>query len=272
MSRRKLGAELRRLRVACDLTIEAVADTLECAPSKISRIETGVNGVTPRDVRDLLTIYGVTGPSRDELVRVARSAREKGWWHLFPTVVDGGYVGMEAVASSIRQFDAQTVPSLLRTPDYHRAICRAIRPSIPEAGVEQRVRALTIRQDLLTADDPIEAWMVIDEAALRRPIGCESTMRGQLEHLVEVCDLPNVTVQVLPFEAGAHAGMSGPITILGFPEVGDPDMVYVETLVGGSFLERLEDRRRYLTAFDHVRTAAARPEDSVALLAKLAKE
>ncbi|GAB3148306.1 helix-turn-helix transcriptional regulator [Micromonospora sonneratiae] len=270
--RRRLGAELRRLRDEADVTIDVVAERLGCSASKISRIETGHTSATPRDVRDMLSIYGIVGEQSDELVQIAREARQKGWWHPYSTVLTGSYVGLEAAASSLRAYEPQVVPGLMQTEDYAKAMIRAARPDITAKEVEQRVRVRLGRQSLLSQDDPIDLWAVLDEAVLSRPVGGDAVMRAQLEALVEVAELPNVTIQVLPFEAGAHAGMDGTFSILDFPEPGDPEVVYAENATGGLFLEKPEDLQKYIFIFDYIRAAAIRPEESVALIASLAKE
>lgn len=270
--RRRLGAELRRHREAAGITIEVVADRLECSASKISRIETGHTTATPRDVRDMLLIYGVTGPESDELVQIAREARQKGWWHPYSTVLVGAYVGLEAAASSIRQYEQQVVPGLLETEEYAFAMIRAARPDFTVEQVQQRVRVRMSRQSLLTQDDPVDLWVVLDEAVLSRPVGGDEVMCRQLQRLVEAAQLPNVTIQILPFSVGAHAGMDGTFTILSFPDAGDPDVVYAENATGGLFLEKSDELQKYSFIFDHVRAAAMRPEESVAHIAKLAEE
>jgi transcriptional regulator with XRE-family HTH domain len=267
-----LGAELRRRREAAGVTIEVVAERLECSASKISRMETGHTSATPRDVRDLLEIYGVRGPEAEELVQISREARQKGWWHPYSTVLTGAYVGLEAAASSVRAYEQQVIPGLLQTEDYARAMIRAARPDIAEDEVDRRVRVRLGRQSLLSQDDPLELRVVLDEAVVSRPVGGDEVMRAQLQRLVEAADLPNVTLQVLPFEVGAHAGMDGTFAILDFPEPSDPDAVYAENATGGLFLEKGEELRKYIFIFDHIRAAALSPEESSALLAKLAKE
>lgn len=270
--RRRLGAELRRRREAAGVTIEGVAERLECSASKVSRIETGHTTATPRDVRDMLGIYGVLGVECEELVQIAREARQKGWWHPYSTVLTGAYVGLEQAANSVRAYEQQVVPGLLQTEEYAKAMIRAARPDITADEVERRVRVRLNRQSLLTQDDPIDLWVVLDEAVISRPVGGDTVMCAQLERLVEAAELPNVTVQVLPFEAGAHAGMDGTFAILDFPEPSDPDVVYAENATGGLFLEKSEELRKYVFIFDHIRAAALRPEESVAVIAKLAEE
>lgn len=270
--RRRLGFELRRLREGAGLTIDQVAERLACSASKISRIETGQTGVSPRDVRDLLGIYGVTGAECDELVQIARDARQKGWWHPYSTVLTSAYVGLETEAVSIRAYEQQVVPGLLQTEEYARAMIRVARPEIGTDEVERRVHVRMRRQSLLGGSDPVELWAVLDEAVLSRPVGGDAVMRRQLERLFEAASLPRITLQVLPFSVGAHAGMDGTFTILNFFERADTSVVFAENATGGLFLEKQDELRKYHEIFDHVTAAALRPEESVALIARLAKE
>ena len=268
--RRRLSSELRRLRESARLTIEEVSEKLECSASKISRMETGHVGVTPRDARDMLELYGIAEDEREALVQLAREARKKGWWHAYNEVFTGAFVGLESEASSLRAFQALLVPGLLQTEDYTRAVIRAIRPDAGEADIEQRVAARLARQRLLTCADPPEYWAVIDEGALRRTVGGPEVMRAQLRRLGEVAALPNVTLQVVPFRAGAHSGLEGPFLILGFPEQADPDVVYVENTSMGVYLEQYADVRRYTLMFDHLRAAALKPDDTIGLIDSIA--
>lgn len=270
--RRRLGLELRRLRESSGLTIEAVADRLECSSSKISRIETGHTGVTPRDVRDMLAIYGLAGPAADELVQVARDARQKGWWHLYGTVLTGAYVGLEAAASSIHSYEVQVIPGLLQTETYARTVLRAGGPGRSETEVDRRVRVRMARQSLLVQEDPLDLWVVLDETIFHRLVGGSAVMREQLDHLVRSSARPNVTIQVLPFSAGAHVAMEGSFTILGYDEPADPDVVFAENAAGGLFLEKDEELQRYRYIFDHLRATAMPPEESVAFIAARVKE
>jgi len=258
------------LRESARLTIEEVSEKLECSASKISRMETGHVGVTPRDARDMLELYGIAEDEREALVQLAREARKKGWWHAYNEVFTGAFVGLESEASSLRAFQALLVPGLLQTEDYTRAVIRAIRPDAGEADIEQRVAARLARQRLLTCADPPEYWAVIDEGALRRTVGGPEVMRAQLRRLGEVAALPNVTLQVVPFRAGAHSGLEGPFLILGFPEQADPDVVYVENTSMGVYLEQYADVRRYTLMFDHLRAAALKPDDTIGLIDSIA--
>jgi transcriptional regulator with XRE-family HTH domain len=272
LRRRQLGMELRRLREAAGVTIDQVADRLECSGSKISRIETGQTGVTPRDVRDMLSIYGVDVEYAETLLRIAREARQKGWWQLYGDVLTSAYVGLEAAADQVRSYEALVVPGLLQTEDYASTMIRTARPDISLAEVDKRVRVRMSRQSLLTQDDPLDLWVVLDEAVLHRPVGGAEVMRRQLRHLAETAELANVTLQVLPFAAGAHAGMDGTFTILLYDESADQNFVFASNAAGGLFLEKDEELQRYEFIFDYLRAHALRPDDSVSMIVKLAKE
>jgi transcriptional regulator with XRE-family HTH domain len=268
--RRRLSGELRRLRDQAQLTIDDVAEKLSCSASKISRIETGHVGVTPRDTRDMLKLYGVEPDQLEALVQLAKEARRKGWWHSYNEVFTGAFVGLEAETSSLRAYQALLVPGLLQTEDYMRAVIRAARPDATEAHVEKRVKARLARQRLLTDIDPPRYWAVIDEAVLCRMVGGPKVMHAQLNWLIARASLPHVTIQVLPFSAGAHAGMEGPFLILGFPEQADPDVVYVDNTTAGIYLEEPAEILRYTLMFDHLRAAALAPDDTLTRIASAA--
>jgi transcriptional regulator with XRE-family HTH domain len=270
--RRRLGAELRRYRDAAGVTIDVVADRLGCSPSKVSRIETGHTSATPRDVKDMLDIYGIDGATSDELVQIAREARQKGWWHPFSTVLTGAYVGLEAAAKSIRAYEQQVIPGLLQTDKYAIALIRAARLGDSDQEIEQRVRVRMARQALLIQDDPIDLWVVLDEAVVSRPVGGDGVMREQLLRLAEMADLPNVTLQILPFAAGAHAGMDGTFSILDFPDAEDPDVVFVENATGGLFLEKADELRKYNVIFESIQASALSREESRNMIGTLAEE
>lgn len=265
--RRRLAAELRRLRDRSQLTIDDVATKLKCSASKISRIETGHTGVSPKDARELLRLYGVPDDELEALVQLAREASKKGWWHVYQEVFTGAFVGLEADASSLRAYQALLVPGLLQTQDYMRAVIRAARPDATPAEVDKRVQARLARQQLLLEPDPPRYWAVIDEAVLCRSVGGAEVMADQLRALTVRATLPHVTIQVLPFSAGAHAGMEGPFLILSFPEQVDPDVVYVDNTAAGIYLEDPAEILRYTLMFDHLRAAALSPDDSLTVIA-----
>jgi transcriptional regulator with XRE-family HTH domain len=270
--RRRLGMELRRLREQAGITIDTVAERLDFSASKVSRIETGQTGASATDVQSMLTLYGVTGPTAEDLVQVAREARVRGWWLRYGHVLTGAYVGLEAGANSICAYEAQLVPGLMQTEDYARRVIRATRPLISDEELDSRIYIRTVRQSLLDRDEPIDFWAVLDEAVFHRMVGNPSIMRTQLEKLVAVSDRPNVTIQVLPFAVGAHIGMDGTFAILEYEEVADPDIVFAENAAGGLLLEKDDELQRYKFIFDRLQSIALSPNDSVAFMAARARE
>jgi transcriptional regulator with XRE-family HTH domain len=272
LRRRQLGHELRRLREASGATIDQVAERLSCSASKISRIETGQSGISQREVRDIVAAYGVGGAPAEALVEMAREAKQRGWWQLYGAVLTSAYVGLEAAADEIRSYEVLVVPGLMQTEDYARAMIRAARPDIGDDEVEQRVRVRMNRQSLLTQDDPLNVSVVLDEAVLHRPVGGPGVMRRQLERLCEVAVLPNVTLQVLPFAAGAHGGMDGTFSMLLFHEPTNHDLVFAANAAGGLFLEKEDEVKRYAVIFNLLRSSALPPPESAEMIAALAKE
>jgi hypothetical protein len=272
LRRRQLGQELRRLREVSGATIDQVAVKLRCSASKISRIETGMSGISQREVRDILDAYGVLGDHVEVLVEMAREAKQRGWWQLYGSVLTSAYVGMESAADEIWSYEVLVVPGLLQTADYARAMIRAARPDDTDEEIEQRVRVRMNRQSLLGQDDPLTFTVVLDEAVLRRPVGGPWVMRRQLERLCEAAELPSVTLQVLPFSAGAHAGMDGTFTMLRYRESADQDVVFAANAAGGLFLEKDEELDRYALIFELLRARALTPSESVEMIEGLAKE
>ena len=274
--RRRLGSELRRLRDAAGLTLEHAAAALECSVSKVSRMETARVLIRGRDVRDLLDLYGVRDEAvRDALLTLARDARQQGWWHSAHSGVVPSwfevYVELEADACDISGYEPQFVPGLLQVAEYSRAVL-AKGIGVARAQVEQGVALRLDRQRRLVADGSPALWFVVDEAVLRRPVGGADVMRGQLDRLLTTADLTHVTLQVLPFSAGAYSGMGPAFSMLSFPDPADPTVVYVEQLFSGLYLEKAEEIERYTLALNHLQAAALSPEDSIALIAKVAKE
>ncbi|MGH3437685.1 MAG: helix-turn-helix domain-containing protein [Sciscionella sp.] len=270
--RRRLASELRRLRDRAGLTIDEVGEKLECSASKVSRIETGQVGVTPRDARDMLALYGIGSDECEALVQLARQARQKGWWQAYSEVFTGAFVGLESEAASLRTFQALLVPGLLQTEEYVRAVIKSIRPDALEAQVERRVAGRMKRQRLLTEPDPPEYWAVLDEAVLHRIVGGADVQQRQLRRLCEWAALPHVTLQIVPFGVGAHPGMEGPFLILSFPEPADPDVVYVENTTTGVYLEEQSDVKTYTLMFDHLRASALGPDESLETVAATADQ
>jgi transcriptional regulator with XRE-family HTH domain len=273
--RRRLALELRRLREAARLTCEEVAEHLECSASKISRVETGRVSVSPRDVRDMLELYGVPADQRESLVQLARDSRQKGWWHAYSDTMQpqmATYIGLESAASEIRIYEVSLIPGLLQTEDYARAVIRAGMVNSPAEDIERRVSLLMARQPAVVRDDPPKVWAVLDEAALRRRVGGSGLMRLQLEHLLAQAALPNVAVQVIPFAGGAHPAMGRPFIILVFPERVDTDVVYLEDLTSALYLEDVAEVDRYNVFFNHLRATALSFDDSAALITSVLKE
>lgn len=272
--RRRLGMELRRLREAAGLMIEDVARHLECSMSRVSRIETGKSMARVRDVRDMIDLYDLpAGSRREELLTLAKDAQQRGWWTEYESVLSAGldtYVGLEASAASLRTFQTHLVHGLLQTEEYARALIRCSRPGESPDNVDRRIALRTRRQAMLRESHGLELWAVFDEAVLRRPIGGPAVMRAQLERLLAAGELPGVTIQVLPFARGEHAGVEGPFTIIGFADPTDLDVVYVDCPAGNIFLEKEKDVRRHTTWFDHLRAAALPPGESAEFIAAAA--
>ena len=270
---RRLAMELQRRREATGMSREEVARQLEWSTSTIFRIETGRSRPQPGNVRTLLELYGVTGPERDGLIQLTRDARQPGWWHSFRDVLPNPYevyIGLEAGAASIRNFEPSVVPGLLQTEDYARETFRNGPIELDLDGVERLVEVRLARQKILTRDDRPRLWAVIDEAVIRRVVGGTEVMRGQLRYLADSAQQGKTTIQVVPYRAGAHAGTTGPFVILDFEEPTDPAMVYVETLAGDIYLEERSDVNRYALAFDRLRAASLHPDDSVQLIEQAA--
>lgn len=258
------------------MTCEEVGSRLLVSGSKISRLETGRRGIQPRDVRDLLDLYGVDDEDkREALMTLTRQARQKGWWHRYGEAIPEWfevYVGLEAEASTLRTYEAELVPGLLQTVDYARAVHRAADTEGSSQEIERRLEIRMARQELLTRPASPRFWAVMNEAVIRRVVGGQGLMRLQLERLAEAAELPNVTLQILPFGAGAHAAMLSSFHVLEFPERVDPDVVYLENMTGALYLEKPAEVDRYILAFDHLKAKALDPDESVTLIARVAKE
>jgi transcriptional regulator with XRE-family HTH domain len=278
--RRRLAAELKRLRAAAGMTGEQVADRLaplgRWSASKVSRIETGRVAVHHGDVTDLLDLYGVAGgPLREELVGIARESGRHGWWQSYRDVLPGHIapiLDFESSSSAIRFMHNQLVPGLLQTPAYARALIRSCHPEAAPAQLERLVELRLDRQKVLERDDPPRLWLILDEAALRRPVGGARTMRGQLDRLAQHADAARTAVQVIPFHAGEHTGLDMPFTILSFPGDEDPDVVYLEQYTQAWYIDDEYDVERYNAYFDRLRAVALGAEESRALIVRAAEE
>jgi transcriptional regulator with XRE-family HTH domain len=261
-----LGSQLRRLREAKGITLEDAGYVIRASGSKMSRLETGRVGFKSRDIADLLTLYGVTGEQeRVTLQELAREASARGWWHDFADVMPAWfepYVGLEEAASSIRYYEIQLIPALLQTADYARAIATLAHPAGSEGEIKRRVSLQMTRQDVVTRSASAHLWIIVDEAALRRPVGSPGVMRDQLGHLLEAGDQPNVTLQVIPLTRGGHAAAGGPFTILRFSEPDLPDVVYIEQLTSALYLDKRETVDHYLAVMERLCLEALAAVDS----------
>jgi transcriptional regulator with XRE-family HTH domain len=267
--RRRLRYELRRLRTERGLTIEDVQErsTGDIKAPTLSRWETGERSIRPTDLRLLLDIYDIPPDEREPLLTLARQAKERGWWQAYTTAMQEWfqvYVGLETEASTIREYAAELVPGLLQTEGYYRAFLLSVDPADPRN--DKKIEMRLARQERLTNDDPPSYWAVLNEAVIRRMVGGGQVMQEQLAHIAAMAELPNVTVQVLQYSAGAHPAMEGPYSILGFPEAHDPDVVYLENGAGSIYLEEAGELERYSQRFSHLIAKALSPEDSIRLI------
>ena len=274
--RRRLGSELRKLREDHSIKLEEVADRLGVAASTLSRIETGKAPTKSVYLTAMLEMYGVTDlGQRQVLVDMAREGHRKGWWSVYDDVLPTGfgiYVGLEAEAAGVRSFEGEVINGLFQTPDYARAILREVQVKDTDEQIERLVDLRIKRQDSLERDTPLDVWLILDESVVRRTIGGPEVMRGQLARLVEASRKPNVTLQVLPFASGSHAGLRGSFSILEFPERADPDVAYVESVAGIIYLEKEREVKHCAEAFDRLRAAALSPGQSTDLIVEAAKE
>jgi hypothetical protein len=263
-----VGAQLRRLREAKHISPEDAGYVIRASHSKISRLETGRVGFKDRDIVDLLTLYGVTDEAqREEFRRLASSSNHPGWWHDYSDVLAGWfeeYLGLEEAAVQISTYEAQFVPGLLQTEDYASAVI-LLEYSNPKE-ISRRVSLRMARQAILSKPDPTSLWAVLDEAALRRPIGGPRAMRAQLKHLIEMSERPNVTIQIMPLTAGGHAAAGGSFSVLHFAEDDLPDLVYLEQLASAQYLVKQDVVDTYLEVVDRLHREAATPAESLRTL------
>ncbi|MFI6761896.1 helix-turn-helix domain-containing protein [Micromonospora sp. NPDC050417] len=268
-----LGAQLRRLREANGVTRETAGWEIRASESKISRMELGRVGFKERDVADLLTLYGVhDDDERTVLLGLARDANEPGWWHRYGDVLPQwfqSYLGLEAASALIRTYEVQFIPGLLQSRDYARAVVLLGHRSASSEEVERRVNLRMARQQLLTRPEPPQLWAVVDEAALRRPIGGPEVMYGQITSLIEATKLPNVRLQVMPFASGGHAAAGGAFSILRFPDQDLPDVVYIEQLTSALYLDKRDDVDHYAAAMERVCVEAEPPARTPDILARI---
>ncbi|MES9524878.1 helix-turn-helix domain-containing protein [Streptomyces capoamus] len=272
--RRKLGAELRTLRTGAGLTSGDAARLVGWHQSKVSRIETGASGVKPADLRLLLDAYGVRDRHLRELLLMLAGSQDTGgrhrWWHAYRGVLPPTYrdfISLESQAGAMRTLETTVVPGLLQTAEYARAVTRAAVKDLDEERLDTLVEVRLARQDVLRSDPPLVLSAVLDEAVLRREVGGPGVMTRQLERLTEAARLPQVRLQVLPFAAGAHVGLTGPFVIFSFPSTSDLDVVVLDQLTSSLYLERKEDLKAYSEAFKTLQFHALSPEESLDYIA-----
>jgi len=274
--RMMLGTQLRRLREAAGVTPDRAGYEIRASRSKISRMENGRVGFKLRDVTDLLTLYGVTDENvHGAMQSLAEHANADDWWSRYADILPDwfeSYLGLEAAATLIRTFELQFVHGLFQTEDYARAVTTLGHRAAPAQEIDRRVSLRMKRQDLLSGTDPPRVWSVMDEAALRRPLGGRNVMRAQLNRLIEVSELPHVTVQVVPFSRGGHAGAGGSFTILRFGASDLPDVVYIEQLTGAVYLEKRTDVDNYLEIMNRLGAEALTPAGTARFLEEIRRD
>lgn len=271
-----LGHRLRRFREAAGISADEAGYEIRATRSKISRMECGRVGFKERDLADLLALYGIT----DErvvagVVSLARQASARGWWAGYGDVLADwfeAYLGLEATASLIRTFELQFVHGLFQTEAYAWAVTRLGHQAAPAAEIGRRVRLRLQRQRLLSGADPPRVWSVLDEAALRRPVGGRAVLRAQLRHLIEVAQLPRVSLQVVPFRRGGHAAAGGSFTVLRFGEADLPDIVYIEQLTSALYLDARTEVDHYMEVMDRLSAEALTPADTTRFLSQISHE
>jgi transcriptional regulator with XRE-family HTH domain len=273
--RRQLATALRQLREERNLNCTEAGKAVGWSESKVSRIETGRVKIAQPDLEILLDLYEVTGETRAGLLTMARQATHRGWWRSYSDALPAwfeNYVGLENGARSLFTYQNQLVHGLMQTEEYAEAVIRAARPQASADEVERQLAARATRQALLTATNPLQVWAVLDEAVLRRPVGGPITMRAQLNRLLEISAFRNVTMQVLPFDAGAHASMGTSFELLQFLELGDTAIIYIEDLTSSQYLEMPADLERYTLVFDYLRASALSPDRSAQFIAQVVSD
>ncbi|MGD0064340.1 MAG: helix-turn-helix transcriptional regulator [Streptosporangiaceae bacterium] len=267
--RRELGALLRALRNEKGLTVEQVATGLMCSPSKVSRMETGHGAATPRDIRDLCDLYEVTDQAeRDRMMKLSHEGKQQGWWQSYDLESFATYVGLEAEATELRYYQSTIVPGLLQTADYARAMLEVTIPRLSPKRINELLEVKMKRQLILEQDQPLRLWAILDEAALHRVVGGPMVMGTQLHRLIEVTGNPHVTLQVIPYGAGAHPAMDSTFNILEFAG-SVPNVVYVEGLVGWIYRDSPNDVDRYQQVFGQLRAMALSSRESIKLVEKI---
>jgi len=270
-----LGAQLRRLREAAGVSRDDAGYHIRASGSKISRLELGRVSFKERDVSDLLDLYGVDASAKDQLIQLTAEANATPWWQKYREVVPDWfqvYVGLEEAAALIRVYEVQFVPGLLQTEEYARAVVVQGSPNLVPEEVESRVAVRMGRQKLFARENPPRLWAIVDEAALRRPMGGREVLAGQIKRLIDVVGEPNITLQVMPFKYGGHAAEGGAFTIMRFPEADLPDMVYMEYLTGAHYVDKPEDVEVYAAVMERLSVAGTSPERTRDILNEILKE
>jgi transcriptional regulator with XRE-family HTH domain len=269
---RRLMREVKRLRESSGMSSDEAARRLDFSKSKLYRIENGKSRIDADDLEDMLDLYDVRSPDRDALVALGRDSRRRGWWTTYKDVFTGSYVGLEYEAARI-QVASHIVPGLFQTPEYARAVIAETRPALDADEVERRMAARVVRQQaVLHRDNAPDIHVVLDEAALHRRVGGEEVMMQQLAGLAKASAQPGITIQVLPFAAGASAALEGDFVILAFPDPEDPPVAYAEGLFGDLYLESKEELDRYSLAWTHLLDKALSPAESAAMISELLQE
>jgi hypothetical protein len=270
-----LGAQLRRLREAADISRADAGYQIRGSDSKISRMELGRVGFKERDVVDLLTMYGVNDENeRAFLIDMVRKSNERGWWHRFTDLMPdwfSNFVGLEESASLIQNYEVLFMPGLLQTEEYIRAVVSHGQPAHLDDQTERRVQLRLQRQKLLFRQGAPRLWAVVDESVLHRPIGGPAALRRQLDHLLDVTKQPNITLQVVPYAMSGYSA-EGPFSMLRFAEPTLPDVVYIEHLSGALYLDRPYEIEVYGRVIDRLAVDAETPEHSRQLVTKIRQE
>ena len=270
--RLQLGARLRNLRLAKGVTRDKAGYEIRASESKISRMELGRVSFKERDVVDLLKLYGVDDAGeRERLLTLAREANTPGWWHSYGDVLSTwfqNYLDLEQAAELIRTYEIQFIPGLLQTDAYARAVITLGHGTATAEEIDRRADLRMARKQMLQRDESPRLWAVLDEAVLRRPIGGKEVLREQIESLLAMCTQPSVRLQVIPFSSGGHAAAGGAFTILRFPYPDMPDVVYLEHLTSGLYLDKREDVDQYAAAMGRLTIEAEPPARTPDLLRK----
>lgn len=271
---RRLMKEMRQLRTAAGMTVARAATQVGISEATLWRMENGKSKISPEPLIALLDVYDVPSSRREAIERLALDALRRGWWAPYKDAFSGSYVALETDASEIR-VNAFMVPGFFQTPGYAGAAIATTRPELQLAEVERRTQARMARQKALLQDrgKAPRIHVLLDESAVRRQVGGPDTMRDQLSRLSDEAGRSHVTIQVLPFSAGSHAGVDGEFVIIDYPDPEDDPFVYVEGLFGDIYVETRDDIARYRLAFDHAAAdVALSPADSLEMIKQLAKE